>query len=286
MMRLLMILPDRAQGAQPQQDAHGADHARHDHRRRPRSSRWWRSATGAQSSIEDADQVGRHQHDQRRRRQLHVGRRAPGVGRVEHADGRGRRRPSARRARRAVRRRRRATRARQVIAGNQNWQTRIQGTDVDLPLIRVVADQVRARSSRRRTSPARPRSPCSASIVRRPTSSARTSTRPARSSAIKNQPFKVIGVMASKGQHGMGEDQDDSVVRALHDGAEEADGHPAHPEHHRVGGLGRRGRRRSPTRITTLLRDAPQDHAGRHRRLHGPHARGDGGDAHRGHARR
>ena len=31
----------------------------------------------------------------------------------------------------------------QVIAGNQNWSTRLEGTDVDFPLIRAVARQVR-----------------------------------------------------------------------------------------------------------------------------------------------
>ena len=37
---------------------------------------------------------------------------------------------------RAVRRRRRRTRAAQIVAGNQNWNTQVQGTDVDMPLIR------------------------------------------------------------------------------------------------------------------------------------------------------
>ena len=39
-------------------------------------------------------------------------------------------------ARRAVRRRRRELAQRRSIAGNQNWSHAIQGTDVDLPLIR------------------------------------------------------------------------------------------------------------------------------------------------------
>ena len=55
-------VPDRPQGAEPEQDADGADDARHDHRRRRPSSRWWRSATARRSSIEHADPVGRHQH--------------------------------------------------------------------------------------------------------------------------------------------------------------------------------------------------------------------------------
>ena len=40
----------------------------------------------------------------------------------------------------------------QIVAGNQNWNTQVQGTDVDLPLIRSWPIERRARSSRRRTS--------------------------------------------------------------------------------------------------------------------------------------
>ena len=36
---------------------------------------------------------------------------------------------------------------------------------------------------------------------------------------IRNQPFRVIGVMASKGQSAMGQDQDDVDLRAVHDRA-------------------------------------------------------------------
>ena len=73
-----------------------------------------------------------------------------------------------------------------------------------------LADQVRQLLHRRRTSPARPRLPSWArSSPRR--SSDPTSTRPARSSAIRNQPFRVIGVMSPKGQGAFGQDQDDTV---------------------------------------------------------------------------
>ena len=97
----------------------------------------------------------------------------------------------------------------QVIASNQNWSTQIQGTDVDLPLIRswptkygefftptdvtgaqkvavlgtVVSDTLFGED----TDP-------TGQIIR-----------------IRNQPFKVIGVMISKGQSAMGQDQDDTV---------------------------------------------------------------------------
>ena len=97
----------------------------------------------------------------------------------------------------------------QVIFGNQNWQTRIQGTDVELPLIRswptefgtffssqdvqtsakvavlgaVVRDQLFGEGE-----------DPSGQVIR-----------------IRNQPFRVIGVMTRKDQAAMGEDQDDAV---------------------------------------------------------------------------
>jgi putative ABC transport system permease protein len=97
----------------------------------------------------------------------------------------------------------------QVVAGNMNWGTQVQGTDVDLPLIRswptsrgafftpidvasaakvavlgsVVHDQVFGAD----VDPV-------GQVIR-----------------INNQPFTVVGVMASKGQSGMGQDQDDDV---------------------------------------------------------------------------
>ncbi|HMD35412.1 MAG TPA: ABC transporter permease [Vicinamibacterales bacterium] len=96
----------------------------------------------------------------------------------------------------------------QLVAGNQNWGTQVQGTDVDMPAIRswhvdqgaffgpqdvagaskvavlgtVVRDQLFADAD-----------PVG-QVIR-----------------INNQPFTVLGVMASKGQSGMGQDQDDVV---------------------------------------------------------------------------
>jgi putative ABC transport system permease protein len=97
----------------------------------------------------------------------------------------------------------------QVIAGNQNWSTRIQGTDVDFPLMRewpikygsffatqdvtgaakvavlgkTVSDQLFG-----------PDVDPTGQIIR-----------------VRNQPFKVIGVMGSKGQASGAEDQDDII---------------------------------------------------------------------------
>ncbi|HOQ60570.1 MAG TPA: ABC transporter permease [Vicinamibacterales bacterium] len=98
----------------------------------------------------------------------------------------------------------------QIIAGHQNWQTRIQGTDVDLPLMRswpmkyglfftpqdvttaakvvVLGAVVSTNLFGEETDP-------TGQIVR-----------------IKNQPFKVIGVLASKGAGTGFEDQDDTAM--------------------------------------------------------------------------
>ena len=97
----------------------------------------------------------------------------------------------------------------QVVAGNQNWFTRIQGTDVDFPLIRawpvktgtffspqdvngsakvaVLGSVVNERLFGVDADPV-------GQIIR-----------------IRNQPFKVIGVMARKGQAAMSDDMDDTI---------------------------------------------------------------------------
>jgi len=97
----------------------------------------------------------------------------------------------------------------QVIAGNQNWSTQIQGTDVDLPLIRswpakfgqfftaqdvTGAQKVAVLGSVVSDTLYGPDVDPTGQIIR-----------------IRNQPFKVIGVMSSKGQSAMGQDQDDTV---------------------------------------------------------------------------
>jgi len=98
----------------------------------------------------------------------------------------------------------------QIIAGNQNWQTRIQGTDVEFPLIRswpvkygtffstqdvTSASKVVVLGSLVATNLFGEEVDPTGQIVR-----------------IKNQPFKVIGVMASKGSGTGGEDQDDTAM--------------------------------------------------------------------------
>jgi putative ABC transport system permease protein len=97
----------------------------------------------------------------------------------------------------------------QVIAGNQNWSTRIQGTDVDLPAIR--AWSVRAGSFFTEQDV---RSAAKVAVIGSTVNeqlfgaSADPSGQLIR---IGKQPFRVLGVMASKGQ-GMGEDMDDQIL--------------------------------------------------------------------------
>ena len=97
----------------------------------------------------------------------------------------------------------------QVVAGNLNWGTQIQGTDVDLPLIRswptvhgaffspgdvASAAKVAVLGSVVHEQLFGPDVDPVGQIIR-----------------INNQPFTVSGVMSRKGQSGMGQDQDDVV---------------------------------------------------------------------------
>jgi putative ABC transport system permease protein len=97
----------------------------------------------------------------------------------------------------------------QVVAGNQNWGTQIQGTDVDMPLIRswpvqlgafftpqdvATASKVAVLGTVVRDQLFGPDADPSGQVIR-----------------INNQPFTVSGVLISKGQSGMGQDQDDVV---------------------------------------------------------------------------
>jgi putative ABC transport system permease protein len=98
----------------------------------------------------------------------------------------------------------------QVIAGNQNWSTQVQGVDVELPLIRnwppkygafFTAEDVRTAAkvallgSTVSDTLYGPDIDPTGQIIR-----------------IRNQPFKVLGVMSSKGQGPFGQDQDDMVM--------------------------------------------------------------------------
>src|SRR5438105_3542108 len=93
----------------------------------------------------------------------------------------------------------------QIVAGNQNWNTQVQGTDVDLPLINAwpveqgafftpqdvtTAAKVAALGTVVRDQLFGPGSNPVGDVIR-----------------IQNQPFTVVGGMASKGQSSMGQDR-------------------------------------------------------------------------------
>jgi putative ABC transport system permease protein len=98
----------------------------------------------------------------------------------------------------------------QIIAGNQNWQTRIHGTDVEFPLIRSwVTKYGSFFSSQDITSSSKVvvlGSVVATNLFGEDVDPTGQIVR------IKNQPFKVIGVMSSKGSGTGGEDQDDSAM--------------------------------------------------------------------------
>jgi putative ABC transport system permease protein len=97
----------------------------------------------------------------------------------------------------------------QLIAGNQNWNTQIQGTDVDLPLIRAWPASVGAFFT--------PQDVATASKVAVLGSTVRDQLFGPESNPVgqvirvSNQPFTVAGVMGIKGQSSVGQDQDDVV---------------------------------------------------------------------------
>ena len=97
----------------------------------------------------------------------------------------------------------------QVIAGNQNWSTRVEGTDVDFPLIRSWPMKYGSFFTQQDVNTAA-KSAVLGSVV------AETLYGPdvdptGQMMRIRNQPFKVVGVMASKGQGSFGQDQDDTI---------------------------------------------------------------------------
>jgi putative ABC transport system permease protein len=96
----------------------------------------------------------------------------------------------------------------QVVAGNQNWSTRIQGTDVELPLIRSWPLLSGEFFTRQDVSGAA-KVAVLGTVVR---DMLFGDTDPiGEIIRVRNQPFKVVGVMASKGQSSFGEDQDDTI---------------------------------------------------------------------------
>jgi putative ABC transport system permease protein len=97
----------------------------------------------------------------------------------------------------------------QVIAGNQNWSTQVQGTDVELPLIRSWPPKYGAFFTQQDVNSA-------AKVAVLGSTVSDTLFGPdvdptGQIIRVRNQPFKVLGVMASKGQGTFGQDQDDTI---------------------------------------------------------------------------
>jgi putative ABC transport system permease protein len=97
----------------------------------------------------------------------------------------------------------------QIIAGNQNWQTSAEGVDVDFPLIRNWPMKYGAFFGSQDVRTAQ-------KVAVLGTVVADTLFGPdvdptGQVIRIRNQPFRVVGVLASKGVGSMGNDQDDIV---------------------------------------------------------------------------
>jgi len=97
----------------------------------------------------------------------------------------------------------------QVVAGNMNWGTQIQGTDVDLPLIRSWPTKAGAFFTPVDVVTAA-KVAVLGSVVHEQLFGADVDP-VGEVIRINNQPFTVVGVMSPKGQSGMGQDQDDVV---------------------------------------------------------------------------
>jgi putative ABC transport system permease protein len=98
----------------------------------------------------------------------------------------------------------------QIVAGNQNWNTSIQGTDIELPLIRSWAMQSGSFFTTQDVASAAKVAVLGA-VVRDMLFGSDVDPI-GQVIRVRNQPFKVVGVMASKGQAAGGDDQDDTVL--------------------------------------------------------------------------
>jgi putative ABC transport system permease protein len=97
----------------------------------------------------------------------------------------------------------------QVIAGNQNWSTRLEGTDVDFPLIRQWPVKYGTFFSSQDVSSASRVAVVGKTVAEQLFGADVDPT--GQLIRIRNQPFKIIGMMDTKGQAAMGNDQDDTI---------------------------------------------------------------------------
>ena len=97
----------------------------------------------------------------------------------------------------------------QVIAAGRNWNTQIEGTDVELPLIRIWDVETGAFFN-----PSHVRSAAKVAVlgtVVRDNLFGEGADPTGERIRIRKQSFQVLGVMASKGAGGFGQDQDDTI---------------------------------------------------------------------------
>ena len=97
----------------------------------------------------------------------------------------------------------------QLIAGNQNWSSQIQGTDIELPLIRSWPTKYGSFFTAQDVASAQ--KVCVLGQTVSDNLFGPDADPTGQFIRIKNQPFKVLGVMAPKGSTGFGQDQDDAV---------------------------------------------------------------------------
>jgi putative ABC transport system permease protein len=97
----------------------------------------------------------------------------------------------------------------QIVAGNMNWNTQVQGTDVDLPLIRSWPVKEGAFFTSQDVNTAA-KAAVLGSVTREQLFAPDVNPI-GQIIRITHQPFTVVGVMSSKGQSGMGQDQDDLI---------------------------------------------------------------------------
>jgi putative ABC transport system permease protein len=97
----------------------------------------------------------------------------------------------------------------QIIAGNQNWSSQVQGVDIDFPLIRSWNTTYGSFFTPQDVSSASKVAVLGKVVAE--TLFGEDVDPTGEIIRVRNQPFKVIGVMAPKGQGAFGQDQDDVV---------------------------------------------------------------------------
>jgi putative ABC transport system permease protein len=97
----------------------------------------------------------------------------------------------------------------QLVAANQNWSSQIQGTDVDLPLIRNWPMKYGSFFTKQDVTSAQKVAVLGQTVSDNLFGSDVDPT--GQIIRVKNQPFKVLGVLSPKGSTGFGQDQDDAL---------------------------------------------------------------------------